>query len=375
MDAHLIIVCNKKCITFIIVEVCMNLSKHYFPGGNTCKGFVNYFDGIIAPWVENMRIYVLKGGPGVGKNTFMKAFGDKAMDKGFEVEYFHCASDVKSLDAVHIPKLGVTMLDGTAPHVVDPVTPGAVDGIINLGIHLDEKGLETKRAKILELMKENSRGYKRTFSYLAAAGKLEESTNYFYLCSLDRDELRSEVQDLFGTHDLKLGKYNGETRKLFASAITPQGQIDYFSTVVTKEKIISLHGPKVIAAEYIKMALHFAAFMGYGCEVFYDPILPENPVHLIIRDLNLCITTASAFPKQIEKVVDLSQLCDQNVVNKYESTFAFNELYSKQLVEASVESLLQTKGIHDDIEVIYKEYMDFSKVTEFSRKFIEEFFG
>lgn len=352
----------------------MNLTKHYFPGGNTSKGFVNYFEGIVAPWVENKRIFVLKGGPGVGKNTFMHLFSKRAREKGYAVEHFHCASDSKSLDAIHVPSLGVTMLDGTAPHIIDPVTPGAIDEIINLGVYLEQKGLETKRAEILKLMQENARGYKRTFAYLSAAGKLQENTNYFYQCALDREELRAEVQDVFGTHDLKKGNHNGKMRHLFADAITPQGYIDYFNTVVGEEKVVSLHGPVGIATEYIKLALHFAMFMGYGCEVFYSALLPEDPVHLIIKDLELCITTSLTFAKQIEKIVDLNALLNPAIIEKYESTFSFNELYRKQLVEVAIESLMQTKDIHDDIEEIYKKYMDFDRVNKYTDKFVAEFF-
>lgn len=352
----------------------MNLTKHYFPGGNTSKGFVNYFEGIIAPWVTNKRIYVLKGGPGVGKNTFMNLFSKTAREKGYAVEHFHCASDAKSLDAVHIPSLGVTMLDGTAPHIIDPVTPGAVDNILNLGVYLDEKGLEKKRSDILKLMKENSRGYKRTFAYLGAAGKLQENTNYFYQCALDREELRAEVQDIFGTHDLKKGKLKGQIRNLFSEAVTPQGYIDYFESAVGDEKIIALNGPMGIATEFIKMAIQFATFMGYGMEVFYSCLLPQDPIHLIIRDLDLCITTNNTFAKQVEKMINLNYLLDPIIVEKYDSTFSFNDLYRKQLVEVAIESLMQTKDIHDDIEAIYKEYMDFDKVTEYTTEFMDKFF-
>ena len=353
----------------------MNLTKHYFPGGNTSMGFVNYFDGIIAPWVTNKRIYVLKGGPGVGKNTFMNLFSKTAKEKGYAVEHFHCASDAKSLDAVHIPSLGVTMLDGTAPHVIDPVTPGAIDNILNLGVYLDEKGLEKKRSEIEKLMQENSRGYKRTFAYLAAAGKLQENSNYFYQCALDKEELRAEVQEIFGTHDLKKGKLKGKIRNLFAEAITPQGFTDYFDTIVEDEKIIALHGPLGVASEFIKMAIQFASFMGYGMEVFYSSLLPKDPVHVIIKDLGLCITTNLSFNKQVEKVIDLNYLLDPIILEKYSSTFSFNELYRKQLVEVAIESLMQTKDIHDDIEAIYKGYMDFDKVTEYTGAFMEKFFG
>lgn len=346
--------------------------KHYFPGGNTSKGFVNYFDGIIAPWVENRRIYVLKGGPGVGKNTFMKLFSKCALEKEYDLEYFHCASDVNSLDAVHIPKLGVTMLDGTAPHVIDPVTPGAIDGIINLGVYLNEAGLEKRRTEIREFMIDNSRCYKSTFAYLTAAGELQENSNYLYLAALDAAELRKEVQNLMSSYTVKSAKMTGAVRKLFLEAYTPQGYMNYMDTIQETRKI-ALMGPECIATEFIQMALSFASFMGYECQVFYSALLPQNPIHMIIEDLGLCLTTGATELWDYEKVIDLSSLLNQKLLHKYNDTVVFNDLYKGQLLEAAVGSLRRAKEIHDEIELIYRDNMDFEKATIYTEKFVKEF--
>jgi hypothetical protein len=37
----------------------------FFPGGNTAYGFHSFYDNIIE--ADANRIYILKGGPGVGK--------------------------------------------------------------------------------------------------------------------------------------------------------------------------------------------------------------------------------------------------------------------------------------------------------------------
>ncbi len=113
--------------------------KHYFPGGNTTQGFFSYYDHILTQ-EEATRIICLKGGPGVGKSTYMKRIGKAMEEKGFEVEYMHCSSDPNSLDGVVIPQIKLALIDGTAPHVVDPKNPGAVDenihplGILNMNI-------------------------------------------------------------------------------------------------------------------------------------------------------------------------------------------------------------------------------------------------
>lgn len=90
--------------------------KKVFPGGNTSNGFHSFYDHIIPEDAE--RIFVIKGGPGVGKSSFMRTIGEQFVNEGYDVEYHHCSSDNRSLDGVVIKKANVALLDGTAPHVV-----------------------------------------------------------------------------------------------------------------------------------------------------------------------------------------------------------------------------------------------------------------
>ena len=92
--------------------------RHMFPGGNTSKGFFSFYNYIISQ-EEAKRIFILKGGPGVGKSTFMKKTANEMLERGYDVEFMHCSSDNNSLDGVVIPNIGVALIDGTAPHVVD----------------------------------------------------------------------------------------------------------------------------------------------------------------------------------------------------------------------------------------------------------------
>jgi uncharacterized NAD-dependent epimerase/dehydratase family protein len=90
--------------------------RHMFPGGNTSRGFFSYYDYILKQ-EDAARIFVIKGGPGVGKSTFMKKIAMEMVDRGYDVEFMHCSSDNNSLDGVVIPAVRVAFLDGTAPHV------------------------------------------------------------------------------------------------------------------------------------------------------------------------------------------------------------------------------------------------------------------
>ena len=50
-----------------------------------------------------------------------------------DTEYILCSGDPDSLDALLLPQLGVALVDGTAPHVVEPKYPGVVDRYVKHG--------------------------------------------------------------------------------------------------------------------------------------------------------------------------------------------------------------------------------------------------
>ena len=62
----------------------------------------------------------------------MKTIGHEMVEKGYDVEFFHCSADPDSLDGVHIPALKLALIDGTSPHVIDPRFPGGFDESVNL---------------------------------------------------------------------------------------------------------------------------------------------------------------------------------------------------------------------------------------------------
>lgn len=92
-------------------------TKHMFPGGNTSLGFYSYYKYIL-PQEEASKIFIIKGGPGVGKSTFMKKVAKEMEKMGYDLEYMHCSSDPNSLDGLVIPAIKVALMDGTSPHVV-----------------------------------------------------------------------------------------------------------------------------------------------------------------------------------------------------------------------------------------------------------------
>ena len=124
--------------------------RHYFPGNNTPEGFFSYYSYILDP-KEAKRIYCIKGGPGNGKSTFMRKIGEEFLDRGMNVDFLHCSSDSNSLDGIIIKNKRTAFIDATRPHVTDPINPGAVDEIINLGAMWKNSDLTAAKRDIIRL--------------------------------------------------------------------------------------------------------------------------------------------------------------------------------------------------------------------------------
>ena len=91
----------------------------FFLGANSAGGFVSLYD----TWIDQKNtqaFYVIKGGAGCGKSTLMKTVAHHLLNMGYEVEYIFCSGDPDSLDGIRIPRKNVAMVDGTAPHRMDP---------------------------------------------------------------------------------------------------------------------------------------------------------------------------------------------------------------------------------------------------------------
>ena len=93
---------------------------NFFAGANSGNGFQNLFSQIVN--LDNTYDFqILKGGPGVGKNTYMRELGRCMEESGTAVEYLWCSGDPDSLDGLVLPELHCAVADGTFPHAAAPI--------------------------------------------------------------------------------------------------------------------------------------------------------------------------------------------------------------------------------------------------------------
>ena len=347
--------------------------KHVFAGNNTSEGFFSYFEHLLKP-EEAEHIFILKGGPGVGKNQFMKRFAEKMAEKGYSIEYIHCSSDNVSLDGILIPKLKILLVDGTAPHTIDPVLPSLVDEIINLGAFLDVHKLNKHKTSIVETSRAKTSTYKSAYRYLKAAGIIYDEISSIYDFFVDygkfNEMYEKAVRKLFSD---SYGKREGRIKKLFTESFTANGYISHTELFFEESEVWAVVGNDTnYSSEFLNGILKEAIKRGFETECYYRPLSPKKLQHIYLPERKLIIVTAETpMNEKYNEVFDIHSIMDVESIRTHISEIEGNLYLYSMLIDNALNKLSETKKLHDLLETFYSNSMDFDGVNECFDKLIE----
>ncbi|KXG77776.1 PRK06851 family protein [Thermotalea metallivorans] len=348
--------------------------KRVFPGGNTAKGFFSYYDNIIG--TEATRIFIIKGGPGVGKSSFMKKIGCEMAEKGYDVEFHQCSSDNGSLDGIVIPELKIAIIDGTAPHVVDPKHPGGIDEILNFGEFWDEDGMRKNREQIVAITTKLGKLYKRAYRFIAAAKSIRDDMEAIYKEALDKGKLNLALTKLKAEvlAGVPYMQKEGKTRHLFGSAYAPGGVIDYYETIVeTMEKIIYINSSYVEGTSLVlEEIVHEAVKKGLFVEVYHEPMVETNIETILIPELKVAITASKKYKNKNIRIFDVDSFIDQDILKENEEKLKEDEALVDELLTKGLANMLVAKKEHDILETYYIPNMNFKEIDQFREKIMEK---
>lgn len=354
------------------------MSINYFAGGNTAQGFVDFFKSNLQG-LE--KIYILKGGPGTGKSSMMKFIGNIYEHKDFDVEYIHCSSDPDSLDGIIIPALKAAVVDGTAPHVIEPSAPGAVEEYVNLGAAWDTVKLKNHKTEILSLKERISECFEKTYQCFEEALKIHDEWEKIYIENmnfLNADILISQ------TIDLILKEHNFEkipiVKHRFFGASTPIGSLDFIENITAElSKRYLLKGrPGTGKSTLLKKLATAAAERGINVDIYHCAFDSKSLDMLIFPELDTCIFDSTAPhlyepSKPPDEVIDMYVKCILSGTDeKYEAEILDIRKRYKNIVEKSIRYLADAKQLHDEMEKYYIEAMDFNKIDIIRDKIIKE---
>lgn len=348
----------------------------YFLAANSADGFFSVF-GECFDALDDWRAYIIKGGPGTGKSSFMKKAASAAEKRGIPYELCPCSSDPDSLDAVIFPTFKTVILDGTAPHTVDPKFPAICEEIINMGQFWQRDIICKNKKEIFALCKDNAVFHNTAKANIRVIGMVLKNNFSTLLAATDIEKCTMFSVNLAEKY-LPQKNTAGKKWVRFLSGITPKGEIYYFDTVNSFKNKIIISDPYGAATSIILSELtDMAVARGYEVITIKNHVLASDCIDaLIIPELSLCIAREYGnvkFENNIRRI-HYTRFTDMDEINKNRQKIQFGKKLTARLTTAAVENLKNAKHIHDKLEKYYIDAMDFDKMNLFTDKFIDNLF-
>lgn len=351
-----------------------------FAAANSGEGFRSFYSEIFGDDRIERR-YLIKGGPGTGKSSFMRRIAELSSQKGIEVEYYRCSSDPDSLDGIILGKR-IALFDSTAPHSFEPELSGARDEIIDLGVFWDSEALCRERQRIEELSLKKKDGYAGAYRFLGAALAVAEHSRSIIAPYVSAEKMKKAVRRELG------GMPDGERYSLRAglsSSIGMKGmkRLDYYERVA--DELVAIEDHMGIGCLYLCRLAEEAARKKKAIRISYDPIAADLPDAILFEEGLVAYVLVpregqSDIFDRADRRVRCRRFLDMSELGSREKKRLKSEYRSSQklygaLCDSAVECMRRAGEQHFELEKIYGAAMDFSAESRFCRSMAERICG
>ena len=340
------------------------IKKKYFAAANGYDGFVSYFDKIFDSRTLE-RLFILKGGPGTGKNSFMRRVSDYFSSAEYETERFYCSSDPSSLDGIIIKKGGIAIaiIDGTAPHERDANIPGACETLINLGDSWDVRWLRAQRDKIFALNEEKKDAYSTAYAYLKMGKAAFEYQKNICKKSFDFKSAKIIAEEIM--RNCTGADQRSESIRL-TSAFCKDGDVKLKTIENISETLVGIGGKTPQVNLFMEAVVDSAREKGISLQLSPSPLDRSlfDTVYVPKEKIGIYISAENA---DINADDFIFSACNKD----YCALSKTNEIIEISKDEA-VRWFKIASDIHFRLEDIYSQAMDFSKNDITISKTIEE---
>ncbi len=347
-----------------------NAPIRFFLGANSPQGFVSHFDQLDCGDPQ-WHTFIIKGGPGCGKSTFMKRIASVFAERCKGMQLIPCSSDPDSLDAVILPEWKVSIVDGTAPHVLEPKNPALSESILSFGDFLDPLKIKPHADTIRKIDKVTSKNYAQAIDCLAAAKSFLSDSNRIAMGCLSVEKLSSYARHFACKHFPRRCGHPGRGKESvrFLSAVNVQGVTSLAQTASTLcDHICFIADDWGAAASLFLCALRsYALDNGYDVITCYCPLAPNQKIdHLFIPALGLGFMTENRFHNLSGVIPDrrihAKRFLDIETMHHHKKRLSFNQKAAAQMIRQAISILAENKELHDELEAIYLAAMDFSQM-------------
>ena len=353
----------------------ITLLPQVFLGCNSGSGFISEF-GTVYDGDSGWTAHIIKGGPGTGKSTFMKKIAAEAVTKGFNPIISPCTGDPDSLDAVIIPEISAVIMDGTAPHIVEGENIGGVERIVNFGDAFDYRKLRRRRNEIIKTNRLISENYRLVYRYTAAAAALKKSVLPSLQSAVDGEKTAAFCRNFTRKHLPKKGKEGRETTA-FLDGLTCKGKI-FFGDAPSRlvSDITVIDDRDGAAANAVIRGIAAAAKQnGYDYILCPDPLMPDVLLrHIIIPQAGVAVITGTRDTVTgCTRQIHAKRFLNGKDIAKERVNFSFRT--AAELENTAMEAMKRCKQLHDELEKLYSDAVDFMVIDGLYSKISTDMLG
>ncbi len=335
----------------------------YFAAANSFDGFKSYFDICFNP-LEFDRLYILKGGPGTGKSTLMRKVLALKDELSLYGEAIYCSSDIKSLDGVILSNdvRRIAIVDGTAPHIVEPQLPGACEVIVNLGEYFDTDRLVAERKTIKALNEKKNNYYRLAYSEMALSSVFDRNIKAEFAKRFNYDKARNLANQL--VQELNSDGMGTCTTRLI-SAFGRGGRVRATTLDDCCKNIYSLKGSGGCAEIFAQLLLAKIKKTKSDIYIFPQCLDTSSTEAIYLPD----ISRAAIVNSPVGTVIDCEQFmsCD-DCIGEFEEFYRITD----SLLARAQSYFKSAAENHFMLEDIYSSSVDFDMVEEKSSQLLCE---
>ena len=342
-----------------------------FAAANSGDGFVSFYKEIFAGASIEQR-YIIKGGPGTGKSSFMKKIAKAAVEQGRNIEYYRCSSDPDSLDGIVIDGK-IAFLDGTAPHSVDTTLAGARDEIVDLGAFWNSEVLRKKRAEIELLSKNKSEAYRRAYRFLAACDQLFCAGSSLVLPSVKHEKLEGAVGRILAAIPRGSG---GRIIPVLSDSVGMKGRVRFDSYERSARKLYKIEDHYRSGHLFLRALITGALRKECELRVSYDPIHIEEPNAVYFCHTGDCFVIFDEENSCAADVkINMKRFLSADKIREIRSEWRNAKHLYDTMIASACDCLKKAGEYHFELEKIYVAAMDFKAENEFCDRFIARVLG
>lgn len=344
----------------------MGVKKQYLIASNSAAGFVSFADNFLK---DAERVYILKGSPGCGKSTFMKRIGNELLQEGFSVDFVNSPADANSVDGIFVHDIGVAIVNGISPGIIDPKYPGAIDRLLDFGEYWDMDYLRNNKEEIKKYFDEIEIEYRLLFEHLRNAKLIHDRWEKEYLKGMDFSKAEEITASLIKNIISDKKESKGREWHRFSGAMTPQGNINFYALLINdiKNRYIVKGRPGTGKSTMTRKIAKTALEAGYNVEYYHCAFDPDSIDMIIIPELSFAILDGTAphvvDPGELDKLVDMFECIDTNIVHEYDEPIKSIEKEYAEEIDKAKKVYSKIKDLNDKLESYYINATDFNDVN------------